>query len=298
MAITFLQAKKRQRYLILILALLVFAAFIIAWQGFSKRGGEEPTPLPITPELSKIKINFDILRKPLTVVLPDFSAELTASSTLVAPAKSVDLTVNIAGITDSVPLTYQFDCTNDRVYEKVVENISGKTYTAFGLCQYKEEGVYFARVLIEGEFKYFVNQGEEKTEKKSAEASVQITVKKPNLNPVISFCDVNLAEGSTLSDFKFIFTVSASDPDKDEIAYLWNFGDGTFENIPSPSHQYKKPGGYFPFVQVFDLVQGAKKGGEAICYPASLVFLKDYQHFEEIPAFAGEIGRKNPFIPY
>ena len=40
MAITFLQEKKRQRYLILALALVIFVILLIAWKGFFKE--EEP----------------------------------------------------------------------------------------------------------------------------------------------------------------------------------------------------------------------------------------------------------------
>ncbi|OGZ24419.1 MAG: hypothetical protein A2896_01270 [Candidatus Nealsonbacteria bacterium RIFCSPLOWO2_01_FULL_43_32] len=64
MAITFLQAKKRQRYLIVILGLLVFVSLIIVWQGLARRGGETPAPLSITPEPKEIIINWSVLQDP------------------------------------------------------------------------------------------------------------------------------------------------------------------------------------------------------------------------------------------
>ena len=64
MAIDFLQAKKQQRYLILILALVIFAILIIVWQGFFKAPAVSLTPLA-TPALpQKVIINWSTLQAP------------------------------------------------------------------------------------------------------------------------------------------------------------------------------------------------------------------------------------------
>ena len=61
MAIEFLQAQKRQRYLILILTLAICAIVLVVWLGFFR------TSAPVVPASSsivvqsKIKINWDIL---------------------------------------------------------------------------------------------------------------------------------------------------------------------------------------------------------------------------------------------
>jgi len=51
MAITFLQAKKRQKNLTLILVLVIIAILVIVWQGFLKGGGTPTLPYvtPLTP---------------------------------------------------------------------------------------------------------------------------------------------------------------------------------------------------------------------------------------------------------
>ena len=61
MAITFLHEKKRRRYLVLVLALLVFAILVIVWQGSSRRPEAVPPLLvgPLTPK--KIIINWSVL---------------------------------------------------------------------------------------------------------------------------------------------------------------------------------------------------------------------------------------------
>ncbi len=72
MAITFLQAKKRQRYLLLILVLIVFAILIIVWQGFLK-GKEAPvTPVASLLAPEKITIDWQILEDPRVAALQTF----------------------------------------------------------------------------------------------------------------------------------------------------------------------------------------------------------------------------------
>lgn len=64
MAITFLQAKKRQRYLLLVSVLVIIATLIIVWQGFLKR--EEAPLSPIIPALTpqKVLIDWPTLKDP------------------------------------------------------------------------------------------------------------------------------------------------------------------------------------------------------------------------------------------
>lgn len=297
MAIDFLQAQKKQRYLILILTLVICATLLIVWLGFFRSSASVvPVSLP-TAIQPKIEINFGLFKRDLVVVPPVFSAELTTKPSLPALNQKVDLTVNVFGAVNSIPLTYKFDCNNDGEYEKTIENAYGLTQSAVGICEYKDYGTYVAQVSVSGEFKYF-EDGAEKTEKKIIQAGSEILVKEPNLDPVISSCDVDVVEGSTLSGFQFDFSVSASDPDGDELVYLWNFGDGTNADVANPAHQYKSSGSFNPFVTIFDSDQGKKKGGEAICHPSSLILLEELKVFEEIPSFNGETGRENPFTPY
>jgi len=62
MAIEFLQAQKKQRYLILILTLAICAILLVIWLGFFR------TPAPVVPVSSpmvaqpKIEINWDVLK--------------------------------------------------------------------------------------------------------------------------------------------------------------------------------------------------------------------------------------------
>ena len=62
MAIEFIQTQKRQRYLILILTLVISAILLVVWQGFFR----EPAPSTTTslPAVapSKIEINLEVLK--------------------------------------------------------------------------------------------------------------------------------------------------------------------------------------------------------------------------------------------
>lgn len=55
-----------------------------------------------------------------------------------------------------------------------------------------------------------------------------------------------------------LFTVSASDPDGDELAYSWDFGDGTYsmDNSPSQTHTFAADGEYAVQCTVSDLRGG------------------------------------------
>ena len=72
MAITFLQAKKRQRYLVLTLALAIFVILIIVWQGFLK--GKEAPARTLTPVFipQKVTIDWPTLKEPRIAALQTF----------------------------------------------------------------------------------------------------------------------------------------------------------------------------------------------------------------------------------
>lgn len=72
MAITFLQAKKRQRYLVLILALVIVAILIIVWQGFLKGGA---LVSPAVPSLThqKVLIDWSVLKDSRITELQSFA---------------------------------------------------------------------------------------------------------------------------------------------------------------------------------------------------------------------------------
>ena len=72
MAITFLQAKKRQRYLVLTLALAIFVILIIVWQSFLK--GKEAPVNPLVPLLApqKVLIDWQTLKDPKIAALQTF----------------------------------------------------------------------------------------------------------------------------------------------------------------------------------------------------------------------------------
>lgn len=73
MSIEFLQAQKRQRYLILILTLIICAVLFIVWLGFFR------TPAPVIPASSptitppQIEINWGVLKDTKLEELDGFS---------------------------------------------------------------------------------------------------------------------------------------------------------------------------------------------------------------------------------
>ena len=104
MPIEFLQAQKKQRYLILILTFIICAILLVVWLGFFK------TPAPVVNVSSpmtvhpKIEINFGLLKRDLTVVPPVFSAELTANPSLPALNQKIDLAVSQSKKDEAVTL--------------------------------------------------------------------------------------------------------------------------------------------------------------------------------------------------
>ena len=71
-----------------------------------------------------------------------------------------------------------------------------------------------------------------------------------NSPPEITSCKVTPAQGGVSRTFQF--SAQASDPDNDELSYLWDFGDGSTSSQSSPSHIYDQPGTYTPKVSVRD----------------------------------------------
>lgn len=68
MAITFLQEKKKQKYLIYVLIMVFFAIFLTIWFGYFRKPPiipEEIAPTETAKSWQKIEINFKILEDPL-----------------------------------------------------------------------------------------------------------------------------------------------------------------------------------------------------------------------------------------
>ncbi|MCP6726938.1 MAG: PKD domain-containing protein [Patescibacteria group bacterium] len=72
-----------------------------------------------------------------------------------------------------------------------------------------------------------------------------------NHPPEISSCRVTPTRGGVSALFQF--SVQASDPDNDELSYLWDFGDGNTSTQFSPFHEYNQSGTYTPKVSVEDV---------------------------------------------
>lgn len=85
-----------------------------------------------------------------------------------------------------------------------------------------------------------------------------------NSPPEISSCRVTPTQGGVSTLFQF--SVQASDPDDDELFYLWDFGDGNTSTQSSPFREYKQSGTYTPKVSVRDV-----KGESVSCSTAWVV---------------------------
>lgn len=62
MAITFLKKRRRQKYLIYILALIIFIISILVWYAFIRK--EKLTAFPLFIKSPEVKINWDVLKDP------------------------------------------------------------------------------------------------------------------------------------------------------------------------------------------------------------------------------------------
>ncbi|MBI2123722.1 MAG: PKD domain-containing protein [Candidatus Wildermuthbacteria bacterium] len=87
---------------------------------------------------------------------------------------------------------------------------------------------------------------------------------KENLPPTISSCRVTPAQGTKEAEFRFF--AEATDPDGDELSFLWDFGDGTQSTEKTPSYKYSSFGTYTPRVSVQD-----PSGESALCNTAWVV---------------------------
>lgn len=76
-----------------------------------------------------------------------------------------------------------------------------------------------------------------------------------NHPPEITSCKVNPNKGTVSTGFQFIS--EATDPEGNQISYLWDFGDGKTSNEKDPKHYYSLPGTYEPELIVSDS-QGEK----------------------------------------
>ena len=94
---------------------------------------------------------------------PDTDPVYTLSCTLsadpssgLAPLNDVDLTLNARGLVEGNQMTYQFDCNNDGIIERIINNTaSGNTFTTTvaDLCSYPENNItYTASVRVINEF--------------------------------------------------------------------------------------------------------------------------------------------------
>jgi hypothetical protein len=80
----------------------------------------------------------------------------------------------------------------------------------------------------------------------------------PRNRPPASTLNAPILTGSTAQTFSF--SVSASDPDEDEVAYFWEFGDNTpSDNAPSVNHRWTSTGDYRVRCTVTDLRGGRSR---------------------------------------
>lgn len=70
MAITFIQQKKRQKYLLIILGVLIAISSLVVWQMFFAK--QESTPVNKVLKKPEVKINFDALKNPIFDKLTPF----------------------------------------------------------------------------------------------------------------------------------------------------------------------------------------------------------------------------------
>lgn len=109
-----------------------------------------------------------------------------------------------------------------------------------------EEGEQHTAFVVCGDH-YVVQDGKYLNIKAGPALSVIVLV---NKEPKIASCRVTPTSGTTLTSFAF--SVEASDPNEDELSYIWDFGDSTTSNQSNPSHQYNASGTFTPKVQVLD----------------------------------------------
>ncbi len=234
-----------------------------------------------------VEINWELLRKPLSVSLPALDITLTPIPQATTSGSYVSLTAEVKGASQG-PFIYRFDCQSDGVFELETEATFQKVYTASEVCLFSEDGVFTSKIVVDGLFDYF-QDGAQVQEQKTSQVSSIITISDSNLAPVFSICDVDSIEGTTQVNFKFNFISEATDPNGDEIKYEWDFGDGNKIEGQNVEYNYKAMGFYIPKVKATD-----EKGAFSYCVADSLTILKGLSFFDvvKIPQM---IGRENPF---
>jgi len=274
---------KRFTYLCLGLALVAVFLLILKFAF--------PSPIidipPIESYIKPVGINWEILRKPLSVGLPALDISLVPSPEATTSGAYVSLVAEVKGVSQG-PFIYHFDCQDDGVFELETEATFQKKYTAQSLCFFSEEGVFTSKVVVDGFFDYFQN-GQEVKEKKTSQASSAVQIFDSNLAPIFSACDVDNVEGTTQVNFKFNFSSQAQDPNGDEIKYEWDFGDGNKAEGQNVEYSYKAMGLYVPKVKVMD-----NKGAFSYCVAKSLTILKGLSSFDVVKV-PQRVGRQNPF---
>ncbi len=244
---------------------------------------------PIESFTKPVALNWDLLRKPISVGLPSLNIVLSASPQAITSGAFIDLTAEVQGPSQG-PFVYHFDCQNDGVFELETEQIAQKEYTAKDLCLFNQEGKFIAKVIVDGFFDYFQN-GQEVKEQKTAGAQTEILIQTTNLPPVFSVCDVDSIEGTTQINFNFNFTSQASDPNGDTVIYEWDFGDGNKAEGQNVEYSYKTMGFFVPKVKATD-----SNGAFSYCVAKSLTILNGLSPFE-VEKKPEIVGRQNPFIP-
>ncbi len=166
-------------------------------------------------------------------------------------APTVELDANAA--TGTAPLTVSFSAEAD---DPEGDNLSyawdfGNGEAAKGnssrTLTYTEPGQYTAAVTV--------SDGLAETT-----ADALVTVEAPNLPPDNAAPSVSVSADPAGGAVPLDVTLSAEadDPDGDELAYLWDFGDGTISGENPASHLYRAAGTYTASVTVSD-----RKGGKA-----------------------------------
>lgn len=74
MAITFLEKRKRLRYLFSVLAIIILIAIIVIWRGFFVKEPEDVLPPIEKKSVKKIEIDFQTLKKPFLEELQPLEA--------------------------------------------------------------------------------------------------------------------------------------------------------------------------------------------------------------------------------
>lgn len=237
------------------------------------------------------KIQWDLLRQPLKISLPEIAVNLKSIPETVTVGEVISLEAVVPTVVKG-PFIYKFDCQADGTFDFTTEPTSAKEYITNKMCQYTKAGVYRPKVLLETELTYFDEDGKTKTEKRQAIGEVSLKVNNPTALWSISSCEVDATEGTTQPNFQVTFTVNINNPAEESLSYKWQFGDGVSSTEKIVVHNFQRPGSYFPKVVVSD-----QKGTEGVCVPSSFQILSELTKFEEVLAPA-KIGRRSPFGPY